>query len=494
MTGRVNGCYKWRLGWRSDVLRIRDGYVPQPPKLLEIDESISKQIDILKSKYIVNEQIIEDSWLWWRNQCGSPRFVLAPMIGQSDICFRVLCRRYGVSLCYTPMYLAKNILSGMHEEEIMKNTEFESDNLLIIQLAGNSTTEMIEAARKIQPYASAIDINFGCPQKCAELGQYGSFYLENNLEGACAMIGDMKNSTEVPITVKMRIQSGGLLHTIEVALRLQQAGVSALAIHGRERTQRDHEGPADWFVIKALKYALQIPVIANGSMQCYEDTQKCFEYTNADAVMCGTGLLRQPTMCMSTSFLSVLCENYSCSLNHDKYDINRIFIQYDTVSVLCLRRYLALHSCYEYVSIVKQFLKLYGFMHSTNGKSWQDVTRDHLRAMLQYDLMFIHMQLWSLLSSKSVNSIAQFEAIVSLAHVTLLEELNRLQCNSSNDHVINTTSSSETNVPLGNDCNVCLIRFRKRLRDEDSGGFSIIPLPIKTYTLKEIKMKDFRTK
>ena len=173
------------------MLRIRDGYITKPPEKIQIDIELRKQIDLYINISIYTElninlnninilhfnfnDHIKSSWYWWKHICNSPRYVLAPMIGQSDFCFRILCRKYNVNLCYTPMYMAERIICGIHDIEI--NTQSKADRPLIIQLAGNNKNEMIKAGLRIQKYVDGIDINFGCPQKCAEYGQYGSFYF-----------------------------------------------------------------------------------------------------------------------------------------------------------------------------------------------------------------------------------------------------------------------------------------------------------------------------
>ena len=226
------------------------------------------------------------------------------MIGQSDHVFRLQCRGNGVHLCYTPMYVASNVVAGQYDDELFITPPLdesdavarESDRPLICQLAGDDTDEMVVAALRVQQSFDAIDINLGCPQRCAEVGNYGSFLLQRNPDKVLEILRALVAALDIPVTVKLRKLPGDISHTIAMALRLQEAGASALCLHGRFNHQREHQGPADWVAIRELKHALRIPVIANGSIQSGQDALDCLAYTGADAVMSSTGLLRNPDL------------------------------------------------------------------------------------------------------------------------------------------------------------------------------------------------------
>lgn len=144
----------------------------------------------------------------------------------------------------------ERVIEGLHDDEIFcpSNSEAGSegsfcglDRPIILQLAGNDIESMIAAGERVQRYVDAIDINLSCPQKCAEMGQYGAFLLQNDLELACAIVKSMVESLVVPVTAKIRLISTDLQQNIAVAIRLQEAGVSALCIHGRFISERDHQ-------------------------------------------------------------------------------------------------------------------------------------------------------------------------------------------------------------------------------------------------------------
>ena len=163
--------YKWRLGWRADVLQIRGGHKTIPPDQPVVDENAREHRrfawDHQNDGFLsVADEHVEAAWAWWREVCHSPRFVMAPMVGQSDRAFRLLCRRDGgVGLCYTPMLLAQNVNEGLHDSELgitahsaHLNGKDESastwppslDRPLICQLAGNDPQEIIRAGLRIQ--------------------------------------------------------------------------------------------------------------------------------------------------------------------------------------------------------------------------------------------------------------------------------------------------------------------------------------------------------
>ena len=191
-------------------------------------------------------------------------------------------------------------------------------------------------------------------------------------------------------TDRIRWLASSVDKTVEVALRLQHAGASALCLHGRHRCQREHEGPANWHVVREVKHALSIPVIANGSIGCKRQSELCLEYTGADAVMSATALLRNPSLFAATT-----------------EDLNGAEISPGYCDQLCPPINQTLKDCRSYLSAAAASLawakarSLDADTDSSN-RPREEVIRDHLLAMLQIHLMGIpeHQELWSLISSK----------------------------------------------------------------------------------------------
>ena len=249
---------------------------------------------------------VEERWRWWRETLGSPRYCCAPMVLQSELAFRMLVRRHGSSLCYSPMLPVQAFLSlpatgpaiapatGGPATQAAYFTSCSADRPLIAQLGGAEPSQMLAAALLVQDHVDGIDVNFGCPQACAASGGYGAFLLDQP-ERARAIVEALVAGVRVPITAKIRILPQ-LSATIAFAKMLEQAGIAALAVHGRRREQRHHEGAADFDAIAAVKAALSIPVIANGNVRTKEDAESALAATGADCVMSATALLTNPRL------------------------------------------------------------------------------------------------------------------------------------------------------------------------------------------------------
>lgn len=238
---------------------------------------------------------------------GSPRYVAAPMVEQSELAFRLLCRRHGCDLAFSQMLHSgrfsppaagkwrKQQFDGQHERFVEHPELSVEDRPLIAQFCGNDPQTLVAAAKYIENYVDAIDLNLGCPQNIARKGNYGAFLLKD--ADLCErMIGAMSTQLACPVTVKIRCLEKDT-DTLILARRLEAAGAQCITVHGRTlMSAKTATGPANWNIIGEIKSALNIPVIANGGIETRADIHSCFLETGCDAVMSSEALLENPAL------------------------------------------------------------------------------------------------------------------------------------------------------------------------------------------------------
>ncbi len=218
---------------------------------------------------------------------------LAPMAGITDKAFRIIARNHGCGLIYTEMVSAKALLYNNKATQSLVDLTGE-DPPIAVQLFGSEPPLMAEAARiAASAGASVIDVNMGCPVPKVVKNQEGSALLEKP-ELAGKIVKEIVRAVEIPVTVKMRIGwTKENIVALDFAKGMQDAGASAVAIHGRTREQF-YSGKADWEMIKRVKEALVIPVIGNGDIWTPSDAKNMLELTGCDGVMVGRGALGNP--------------------------------------------------------------------------------------------------------------------------------------------------------------------------------------------------------
>lgn len=219
---------------------------------------------------------------------------LAPMAGVTDIAFRGLCKQMGCDLVYTEMVSAKALYYGNENTESLLRIADE-EKPVAIQLFGNDPYVMAKAAERFNDREDIciIDINMGCPApKIVKNGEGSALMKDPQL--AAEIVKEMKKATEKPVTVKIRKGfSREEVTAVEFALRMQDAGADAVAVHGRTREQM-YEGKADWNIISDVKKSLTVPVIGNGDIFSYEAAIRMKEITNCDGIMVARGAMGNP--------------------------------------------------------------------------------------------------------------------------------------------------------------------------------------------------------
>ena len=224
---------------------------------------------------------------------------VAPMVDQSDLPFRLLCRRYGANIAFTPMIHCKLFVERDTYREkffnLVQGTP-SADRPLMAQLCGSDTEYVVKTATLLQPFCDGIDLNCGCPQSIARRGNYGAFLLEQP-ETLVPLVKKLTSILHIPVSVKVRVlPTGNVEDSLQLYQSLVDAGASLLTIHGRTRLQKGPlTGRADWNIVKlAVNRFPNIPILCNGSMSCLQEIQECLEYTRADGVMCSEALLEYP--------------------------------------------------------------------------------------------------------------------------------------------------------------------------------------------------------
>lgn len=275
---------------------------------------------------------------------GSPKYILAPMVDHSDAvsmlpssiiliaesprkAWRILTRSFLPDsprnlIAYSPMlhsrlfsntpkYRAQNFeplhvpLTPPTEENSARSDCYDTyldghpkfDRPLIVQFCSNSPHDLLAAARYVEPFCDAVDLNLGCPQGIAKKGKYGS-YLQEDWDLIFKLINELHTHLSIPVTAKIRILETRE-RTLEYAKMILAAGASIITVHGRQRFQKGHyTGLADWSVLRYLRDNLppDTVIFANGNVLQHNDIARCLEATGADGIMSAEGALADPTI------------------------------------------------------------------------------------------------------------------------------------------------------------------------------------------------------
>lgn len=228
-------------------------------------------------------------------ELGKYPLVLAPMEDVTNPPFRKFCKEFGADWLYSEFVSADALVRSVHKS-LKKLTIEESERPVTIQIYGRYIDSMTEAAKIVEEVRpDFIDLNFGCPVKRVAQKGAGAGLLKD-IPLMIEMAERIVKAVKVPVTAKTRL-GWDCEHIIieDIAERLQDVGIQALAIHGRTRSQM-YAGEADWEPIGRVKNnpRIQIPIIGNGDITSPQKAKEAFDKYGVDAVMIGRGAIGRP--------------------------------------------------------------------------------------------------------------------------------------------------------------------------------------------------------
>lgn len=279
---------------------------------------------------------------------GDFPLLLAPMEDVSDPPFRFVCKQNGADLMYTEFISSEGLIRDA-AKSMMKLDIFEYERPIGIQLFGGSVDSMREAAliaEKVNP--DLIDINYGCPVKAVACKGAGAALLQD-IPKMVRMTEEIVKAVKLPVTVKTRLGwDEQTMNVVEVAERLQDIGIQALAVHGRTRKQM-YKGPADWRLIGEIKNnpRIHIPVFGNGDVDSPEKALEMKNRYGVDGVMIGRASIGYPWIFNEIKYFLKTNSFLDSPTIEDRIDVCRMHLKKslewkgDRIGIFEMRRHYA---------------------------------------------------------------------------------------------------------------------------------------------------------
>ncbi len=271
--------------------------------------------------------------------------ILAPMAGVTNLPFRIVCKDYGAGMVCTEMASAKAMFHNDQKTKRLFNTEGEK-RPISFQVFGSELESMAYAVKYMSDFADIIDINMGCPApKVVKNGDGSKLLLD--LKKAQEIIETAVKNSKVPVTVKFRKGwDKENIVAVNIAQIAEQAGASAVTIHGRTRSEF-YTGKADWDIIKKVKQSVNIPVIGNGDIIDEESALQMFEQTGVDGIMIGRGSFGNPWIFRNIKHYLETGEKLPQPTNNEKLEVMEKHIELavkekgEDVAIKELRKHIA---------------------------------------------------------------------------------------------------------------------------------------------------------
>ncbi len=223
----------------------------------------------------------------------SGKLILAPMHNITNIAFRLMCKKYGVSLVSTEL-LSANAIARKNNAVLELAKTCKDEKPVVAQIFSQNTENIVKAAKILENKGfDIIDINFGCPSKKIMAQGSGGALLKRKNKIA-EIVSEVSMAVDIPISVKIRSgYDDSSINVVEIAKVCEDVGASAIIIHPRT-VKQGYSGKADWNLIKEIKENIKIPVIGNGDVFSEKDAEKMLKETNCDYVMIGRGAIGNP--------------------------------------------------------------------------------------------------------------------------------------------------------------------------------------------------------